>query len=273
MSDLLFEVNNGIARITLNRPTALNAFSTEMIELWIRALEVIRDDDSIRVAVLTGNGRAFCSGGDIKAMIRGEGFLHRSSGGEQADLSTTGLARKHSLWKRVQRVPLLMQEIDKPVIAMINGIALGAGLDMALMCDIRIAAQSAKVSEGYVKAGIVPGDGGAYFLPRLIGVDRALEMLWMGDTYTAEEAKQMGLITHVLPDEELEGFVEQYVQRLVDGPQEVIRLMKRAVYQSQSIDLRTSLDMISSAMGLVTELPDYQEGVRAIADKRKPNFS
>lgn len=271
MSDLLFYVENGIARITLNRPEALNAFSTEMIELWIRALETIRDDDQIRAVVLTGNGRAFCSGGDIKSMMRGEGFLHSKAHSE--DLASTGLARKHSLWKRVQRVPLLLAEIDKPVIAMINGIALGAGLDMALMCDIRIAAQSAKVSEGYIKAGIVPGDGAAYFLPRIVGVDKALEMLWTGDTYTAEEAKQMGLLTHVVPDESLHAFVDSYVQRLAEGPQEVIRFMKRAVYQSQSTDLRTSLDMISSAMGLVTELPDYQEGVRAIAEKRKPNFT
>ncbi|MFS0553925.1 enoyl-CoA hydratase/isomerase family protein [Brevibacillus sp. 179-C9.3 HS] len=272
MSDLLFRVESGVARITLNRPDSLNAFSTEMIELWIRALEEIRDNDSIRVVVLTGNGRAFCSGGDIKSMLRGQGFLHMNQDAEQADLSSTGLARKHSLWKRVQRVPLLLQEIDKPVIAMINGIALGAGLDMALMCDIRIAAQSAKVSEGYIKAGIVPGDGGAYFLPRLVGVDRALEMLWTGDTYTAEEAKQLGLLTHVVPDEELEVFVEKYVQKLANGPQEVIRFMKRAVYQSMTTDLRTSLDMISSAMGLVTELPDYQEGVSSIAEKRQPNF-
>ncbi len=271
MADLLFTVEEGIARITLNRPEALNAFSTEMIDLWIRALESIRDDDSVRVVVLTGNGRAFCSGGDIKSMMRGEGFLHNNT--EAKDLSSTGLARKQSLWKRVQRIPLLLQEIDKPVIAMMNGIATGAGLDMALMCDIRIAAQSAKVSEGYIKAGIVPGDGGAFFLPRLVGIDRALEMLWTGDSYSAEEAKQMGLITHVVQDDELPAFVDAYVKRLARAPQEAMRFMKRAVYQGMTTDLRTSLDMISSAMGLVTELTDYEEGVRAIAEKRPPNFS
>jgi enoyl-CoA hydratase/carnithine racemase len=270
VSDLLFSVENGIARIILNRPDSLNAFSTEMIELWIHALETIRDSEEIRVVVLTGNGRAFCSGGDIKSMIRGEGLLYNNSGAE--DLISTALARKNSLWKRIQRIPLLMQEIDKPVIAVIHGIALGAGLDMALMCDIRIAAQSSKVSEGYVKAGIVPGDGGAYFLPRIVGVDKALEMLWTGDTFTAEEAKQMGLITHVVPDEELNDFVDKYIRRLADGPQEAMRFMKRAVYQGLHMDLRSSLDMISSAMGIVTELEDYQEGIRAIVEKRKPNF-
>lgn len=271
MTDLLYTVNEGIATITLNRPEALNAFSTEMIDLWIKALESVRDDDSVRVVVLTGNGRSFCSGGDIKSMVRGDGFLHNNT--EAEDLSSTGLARKKTLWKRVQRIPLLLQEIDKPVIAKMNGVATGAGLDMALMCDIRIAAQRVRVAEGYIKAGIVPGDGGAYFLPRLVGVDRALEILWTGDTYTAEEAKQIGLITHVVPDEELDAFVDAYARRLASGPQETMRFMKRAVYQGMSTDLRTSLDMISSAMGLVTELEDYQEGVRAIAEKRPPKFS
>ncbi|WCK56361.1 enoyl-CoA hydratase-related protein [Aneurinibacillus sp. Ricciae_BoGa-3] len=271
MSDLLFAVENGVARITLNRPDKLNAFSTEMIHLWINALETIRDNEEIRVVVLTGNGRAFCSGGDIKSMARGEGFLSNNNGSE--DFVSTALARKNSLWKKVQRIPLLMQEIDKPVIAVIHGSAMGAGLDMALMCDIRIAAESAKLAESYVKAGIVPGDGGAYFLPRIVGVDKALEMLWHGDTYSAEEAKQLGLVTHVIPDEKMNEFVEAYIQRTIEGPKEVLRFIKRAVYQGLAMDLRSSLDMISSTMGIVTELEDYQEGVKAIMDKRKPKFN
>jgi enoyl-CoA hydratase/carnithine racemase len=270
MSDLLFSVDNGIARITLNRPERLNAFSTEMLDLWIAALETVRDDDNIRVAVITGNGRAFCSGGDVQSMTKGEGMIFNNTGA--GDMVSTALARKNTLWKRVQRVPLLLQEIDKPVIAVIQGLAIGAGFDMTLACDIRIAAQSAKFSESYVKAGIVPGDGGAYFLPRLVGVDKALELLWTGEVFTSEEAKQMGLVTHVVPDEQLEEFSEAYIQRLAAGPQEVMRFTKRAVYQGLNTDLRTSLDMVSTAMGIVTELEDYQEGVRAILEKRTPNF-
>lgn len=270
MSDLLFTVDNGIARITLNRPDKLNAFSTEMIELWIDALQMIRDDEEIRVVVLAGNGRAFCSGGDVKSMTSGEGMLYNNTG--VGDMVTTALARKNTLWKKVQRIPLLLQEIDKPVIAVIQGVALGAGFDMTLACDIRIAAKSTKISESYVKAGIVPGDGGAYFLPRFIGVDKALELLWTGDVLSAEEAKLLGLVTHVVADDQIDEFVENYIQRLVDGPQDVLRFTKRAVYQGLNMDLRASLDMISSAMGIVTELPDYQEGVRAILEKRKPNF-
>ncbi|RFU65125.1 enoyl-CoA hydratase/isomerase family protein [Peribacillus glennii] len=270
MSDLLFSVDNGIARITLNRPDRLNAFSTEMIDLWIDALETVRDSEDIRVVVLMANGRAFCAGGDVKVMTQGEGMLYNNTGA--GDQVSTGLARKNTLWKRVQRVPLLLQEIDKPVIAVMHGLAVGAGFDMTLACDIRIAAQSATFSESYVKAGIVPGDGGAFFLPRIVGVDKALELLWTGDSFTAEEAKQLGLVTHVVPDEQLNEFADAYVKRLASGPQEVLRFTKRAVYQGLHTDLRTSLDMISSAMAVVTELEDYKEGVKAILEKRTPNF-
>jgi len=270
MKDLLFAVEDNIARITLNRPESLNAFSSEMIELWIKALETVRDSDSIRVLIVSGNGRAFCSGGDIKAMASGNGFLHSE---RKEDFSSTALARKNSLWKRIQKIPLLLQEIDIPVIAVIHGFAFGAGFDMALGCDIRIAAESAKISESYLKVGIVPGDGAAWFLPRLIGTDKALDLLWTGAVLTSQEAKELGLITHVVKDERLPDFVEQYVERLVNGPQEAMKFTKRAVYQGLNLDLRTSYDFISSAMGIVTELDEYQEGVKAAVEKRKPNFN
>lgn len=269
MSDLLFTVENNVARITLNRPDSLNAFSSEMIDLWIQALETVRDSKDIRVLVLSGNGRGFCSGGDIKSMSHGKGFLH-SDGAE--DLSSNALARKDSLWKKVQRIPLLLQEIDIPVIAVLHGFAFGAGFDMTLACDIRIASENTKISESYLSVGIVPGDGAAWFLPRLIGTDKALDLLWNRTVLTAQEAKEMGLVTYVVEDQRLQEFVEQYVERLVTGPQAAMRFTKRAVYQGLNMDLRTSLDMISSAMGIVTELEDYQEGVNAVKEKRKPNF-
>ena len=251
MADLLFEVENNIATITLNRPERMNAFSEEMILNWIQALEKVRDDDDIRVVIVKGNGKAFCAGGDIKAMTAGKGFFE-----SQDDITSTAMARKNSLWKRVQRVPLLLEEIDKPVIAQMHGFAMGAGLDMGLMCDIRIAAESAKFSESYVNVGIVPGDGGAYFLPRLVGIDQALDMLWTARVLGAQEAKEKGLVTFVVPDEELDQFVQEYAEKLANGPKDVIRIIKRAVYQSRDMSLRASLDYISSKMGLVTELAD-----------------
>ncbi|RHW38401.1 enoyl-CoA hydratase [Lysinibacillus yapensis] len=268
MSDLLFEVNGPIATITLNRPQSMNAFSEEMILKWIDSLEKVRDSDEIRVCLVKGNGKGFCAGGDIKAMNAGKGFFE-----SKEDVTSTALARKNSLWKKVQRVPLLLEEIDKPVIAQVHGFAFGAGLDMALMCDIRIVAESTKLSESYVNAGIVPGDGGAYYLPRLVGVDQALDLLWTGRVLTAKEAKEKGLVTFVVPDEELERFTLDYIEKIANGPAAVIQFMKRAVYQSQKMSLRSSLDYISSAMGIVTELPDYQEGVSAIVGKRKATFN
>lgn len=267
MTDLLFEVHDSVATITLNRPDSLNAFSEEMILKWIEALEIVRDSNDIRAVIVKGNGKCFCAGGDIKAMKAGKGFFESDE-----DVSSTALARKNSLWKKVQRIPLLLEEIDKPVIAQVHGFAFGAGLDMALMCDIRIVAASTKLSESYVNVGIVPGDGGAYFLPKLVGIDQALDMLWTGRVLSAFEAKEKGLVTFVVPDDELEEFTQQYVKKIASGPATTIQLIKRAVYQSQQMSLRSSLDYISSAMGLVTELPDYKEGVQAVIDKRQAVF-
>lgn len=268
MADLLFDVQDHIATITLNRSQFMNAFSEDMITLWIAALEQVRDREDIHVLVVKGAGKSFCAGGDIKAMAAGEGFYV-----SEQDYTSTAFARKNSLWKMIQRVPLLLEEIDKPVIAQLHGFALGAGLDMALMCDIRIAAQSTKLAESYVNVGIVPGDGGAYFLPKLVGIDHALDLLWTGKMLTAEEAKNLGLVTFVVADEELEDYVWQYAKKLADGPKEVIQMMKRAVYNSQTMTLRASLDLISSQMGIVTELPNFKEGVQAIVEKRKPKFN
>lgn len=268
MKDLLFEVENHVARITLNRPERLNAFSEEMLDLWIEALETVRDSDEIRAVLVSGNGDAFCSGGDIKEMAAGNGFYK-----SRMDTTSTALARKNSLWRKIQRIPLLLQEIDQPVIAKVHGVAFGAGLDMALMCDIRIVEENTRLSESYVNVGVVPGDGGAYFLPRLIGVDKALDMLWTGKVIDAQTAKEIGIATFVKSEDEIDQFTEEYLQKLVNGPQEAIRMIKRAVYQNQTMDLRSSLDMISSFMGIVTELDDHKEGVRAIIEKRKPKFN
>ena len=262
MPDLLYEVQGHLARITMNRPEHLNCFSEEMIHLWTAALEDIRDRDDIYAVLLSGNGKAFCAGGDVKAMAAGDGFFE-----SRDDISSTALARKNSLWKGVQRIPLLLEEIDRPVVAKIHGPAVGAGLDMALMCDVRIASKSATLSESYFNAGIVPGDGGAYFLPRLVGRDKALDMFWTARVLKGEEAESIGLVTRTVPDEELDSFVEQYMQKLLEAPQQAMRLTKRAIHESEQSTLRASLDMVSSFMGIVTELDDYRTRTAALVEK------
>lgn len=262
MADLIYEVDNHLARITLNRPQQLNCFSEEMIHLWTEALEDIRDRDDVYAVLVSGNGKAFCAGGDIKAMAAGDGFFESHD-----DISSTALARKNSLWKGVQRIPLTLEEIDIPVVAKIHGPAVGAGLDMALMCDIRIAGESATMAESYFNAGIVPGDGGAYFLPRLVGRDNALDMFMTARTVKGVEAERMGLVTRCVPDEVLDDYVERYMQKIIAAPQQAMRLTKRAICQSEQSTLRSSLDLVSSFMGIVTELDDYRTRTASLVEK------
>jgi enoyl-CoA hydratase/carnithine racemase len=271
--DLIFNIENDIATILLNRPERHNAFSTTMIKEWIKALERIRDDDSIKVGIVTGNGKAFCSGGDLKALKENKGFFMETENEGPEFKLTTALGRKNSLWKLIQKIPLLLEEIDKPIIAAINGDAIGAGLDMALMCDYRIASNKARFSEGYIKLGVVPGDGGAFFLPRIVGVSKALEMLWLGDLFDSEEAQRIGLVNRVVEHEVLMEEAMRFAKRIAQSPQIAIRMIKRAVYQGLRMDLRSSLDLISSQMAIVTETDDFKEGVKAILEKRPPNFT
>ena len=255
--DLLYEAADGIATITLNRPNKLNAFTKAMVGQWADALADAQRDPSVHAIIVTGAGRAFCSGGDLDVMGKAE---------------PTGLDHKGFIWERVHRIPLTLEAVDKPVIAMMNGVATGAGLDMALMCDLRFASDQARFAETYVKAGVVPGDGGAYFLPRLIGLDRALELLWTGDFVSAEEALKIGLVTRVVPHDQLREVTYAFARRIVDGPPVAIRMTKRAVYQCLRTDLRTALDLISSHIALTMQSEDHREGVKALKEGRAPRF-
>ena len=259
MTELLYEVRpDGVALIILNRPERLNAFTRKMIDLWVDALEDARGNDAVQVVVVTGAGRAFCSGGDVGGM-------------NERPTDLTGL--DHKRWLEViHRVPLTLETLDKPVIAAMNGVAVGAGLDMALMCDLRYAAAGSRFSEGYVKVGLIPGDGGTYFLPRLVGTARALELLWTGDFISAEDAESIGLVNRVVPADELLPTTLDLAARLASGPTVAIRTIKRAVYQGVRMDLRTHLDLISSHMAIVRQTHDHREGARAFVEKRPPRF-
>ena len=268
MADLIYEVKDHLARITLNRPKQLNCFSEEMIHLWTEALEDIRDRDDIYAVLLSGNGKAFCAGGDVKAMAAGDGFFE-----SHEDISSTALARKNSLWKGIQRIPLILEEIDRPVIAKIHGPAVGAGLDMALMCDVRIASESATLSESYFNAGIVPGDGGAYFLPRLVGRDKALDLFWTTKVLKGAEAERIGLVTLCVPDEELDDYVEAYMKKLLEAPQQAMRLTKRAIYQSEQStppSLPGSGLLLYGNRNRVGRLPDPYGGLGGKAAPQAP---
>ncbi|HEY3065559.1 MAG TPA: enoyl-CoA hydratase [Methylomirabilota bacterium] len=256
-SDLLYDVAERVATITLNRPDKLNAFTATMIDAWARALAEAQADDQVNVVVVTGSGRAFCAGGDVARMGVGE---------------PSPLDHKNQLWEHIHRIPRTLEGMDKPVIAMVNGLAVGAGMGMCLMCDVRIAAEDARFSTGYVRVGLVPGDGDTYFLPRLIGTARALELLWTADFVEAPEALRLGIVNRVVPPGELRDATYAFARQVAEGPQVPIRMIKRLVYQSMRLDLRTHLDLVSSHMAVVRRTADHAEGVAAFKEKRPPKF-
>ena len=246
---LKFSIADGIARIVLDRPERMNAFTFEMIDAWTAALQRCRSDDEVKVVIVTGTGSAFCSGGDIVEM------------GER--LEQTPEQRKSELFHRIQRIPLALEDLDKPVIAAVNGVATGAGMDLALMCDLRYAAHSARFAETYVKVGLVPGAGGAHFLPRLVGVSKALELFLTGDFIDADEAMRIGIVNKVFPDASLVEEVDKIARRMTSAPMLTLRMTKRAIYQGMRSDLRANLDLISSHYAIITSTSDHKELVRS----------
>jgi enoyl-CoA hydratase/carnithine racemase len=259
MSDLLkYEIADGIATITLNRPDKLNAFTGEMLEEWLVSLEDARNNPEVRVVVMTGSGRAFTTGGDV------EGF------GASAKKTAADI-RKH-LVEGVQRLPRKLAEIDKPVIAALNGFATGGGLDIALACDIRFAAESARFAETYAKMGLIPGGGGAYLLPRLVGTAKALEMFWSCDWVDAREAERIGLVNKVFPDAELMEGTYAFARKVAAGAPLAVQTIKRVMRLGLDKDLGTALDIVASSMPIVRTSEDHQEAVAAFKEKRTPRF-
>ncbi len=254
---VLYRTEGHIGIITLNRPEVKNAFSPEMITLWRQFLGEARTDRNIRVVVVTGNGDTFCAGADVRELAAGK---------------LRSWEMKRFLREGVHRIPLTLEDLDKPVIAGINGPATGAGLDMALMCDLRVCSDRAKMAESYILMGIVPGDGGAYFLPRLVGISKAMELLFTGDMIGPKEALEMGLVNRVVPHERLMEQTMALAEKIASRPPLAVAMTKRAVYQAQTESLRAHLDYISSQIALLSETEDHQEAARAFLEKRKPVF-
>lgn len=257
-TDIICSIEGHVATIELNRPQVRNAFTMEMIHRWADFLQEVAVDDNVRVVVLTGRGSSFCSGIDLAVLDAVEPTL---------------LARKEMLTRNIHRVAYAMEALDKPVIAAMNGPATGAGLDMALMCDLRIAAQSATFAESYIRIGLVPGDGGCFFLPKLIGPARAMEMLLTGRTVAADEALSMGLVNEVVADDELMTSSLALAGRIANGSPIAIQMIKRATKATTFGDLGTHLDLVSSHLATVMLSDDYLEARNAAKEKRVPVFT
>lgn len=261
MSLVLTETDeHGIVTMRLNDPATRNAISElPMIEAILGALERVDADPASRVIILTGVGKAFSSGGNIKKFGPG--------GGLQDHLP----AETRRNYKRgIQRLPLAFEALEIPVIAAVNGPAIGAGCDLTLMCDIRIAGESASFAESFVRVGIVPGDGGAWLLPRVVGFAKASEMALTGEMIAAAEAREMGLVSRVVADDELLSAARTIAMKIAANPRHAVRMTKRLLREAWRMSLSQTLDLSAAYQALAHATDDHAEAVRAMLEKRAP---
>ncbi len=256
---LLYEVKDQIATLTLNRPERLNALGGTLREDLHDAITKSAQDDDVRVLVITGAGRGFCSGGDVKSM-------------SERNQSGRGSSLRDKIEPARDATIMAMRDCPKPIIAAVNGPAAGAGFNLALACDIRIASTAAKFAQAFVRRGLHPDWGGTWFLPRIVGTAKACELIFTGDTIDAEEAYRLNIVNAVTAPEELMSKTYELAKKLAAGPPIAIRLAKRAIYRNLDCDLRAGLEFETYAQNTCRETEDSKEGVRAFVEKRAPKF-
>jgi enoyl-CoA hydratase/carnithine racemase len=264
MSDYVtYEQDGHVVTLTLNAPDKRNAISTFAdCDAVVAAVHRVNRDRSVRAVILTGAGTAFCAGGDLKAMRDRRGIIE----GSHADL-------RENYRRGVQAMANALYDCDAPTIAAVNGPAIGLGLDVACMCDMRIASEKASFAESFVKVGIVPGDGGAWLLPRVVGMSVACEMSFTGDVLTPQEAKEVRLVSRVVPHEELMDAARALAGRIAANPPEMVRMTKRLLREGQHTRLSTLLEMSAAFQALAHSTEDHKEAVGAMLEKRKPTFT
>jgi enoyl-CoA hydratase/carnithine racemase len=262
MPDFLkYEQDGHIVTLTMNEPERRNPLTgNSAVPEFLAAIDRIHNDHKVRVVIVTGAGTAFSSGGDVRNMER------------QANGEVTGMEIRHEYRTGIQKLPLALFNLEVPVIAAINGAAVGAGLDLACMCDIRLASDRAKFAESFVKLGIIPGDGGAWLLPRIVGMSRAAEMVFTGDVITADIALQWGLVSRVVPDAELMAAANEMAARIAINPGHAVRLSKRLMREGMHTPLDTILEMSAVFQALSHQTDDHRQAVSAFLE-RKPRAS
>lgn len=254
-----------IATLTLNRPDRLNAINRQMGAELVDAIETVAEDDDANVLVLTGAGRGFCSGADTGGMAGGG-----DSGPHSGERSAEDIRRG---FKTAQGMILGLQRMEKPTIAMINGVAVGAGFDLACACDIRIGSPAARFMVAFVRIGLFPGYGGTWLYARALGsISKAAELLFTGDFLEAEQARQYGLLNHLVQPDELQEFTMDMASRIAQGPPIAIRLAKLMLYKGLEFDLDTAMKMAAAAETITLTSEDHREGVAAFREKRKPTY-
>src|SRR2546430_17596843 len=261
-SPVLYHKRGSIVTLTLNRPETLNAMNEAMLAEVERRIMGLETDATVRAVILTGAGRAFSSGGDQKRERAAEGqqaFFDGDLGGAVID--------------RLNRCVLRLQRLAKPVIGSINGVAVGAGCNIVLATDLRIAADAARFGEVFARVGLVPDGGGTYFLPRLVGTAKAMEMILLADIIDAQEALRIGLVNRVVPAEQLAQETLKLAERLAQGPTVAYGLAKTGLYQGLGMSLEDVLNMEARNQAIAARTPDRAEGVAAFREKRPPRFT
>lgn len=250
---ILYEVRNGVAYLTLNRPDKLNAFTEQMNSEIQKALKQAAADDEVRCLVITGAGRAFCSGEDL--------------GGVTEELDHGEVLRK-----RYAPMMKMLHRFEKPVVAALNGVAAGAGMSLALACDFRLASEKASFVQAFIHVGLLPDAGNLYYLPRLIGHAKALELAVLGEKVTANQALDLGLVTKVIAEDVWEQEVQAFAERLASMPTKAIGLIKRYMNESWHASFENYLEKEAHGQRIAGLTADHKEGVRAFLEKRKPQF-
>ncbi len=261
---IILEKKEHIAVMTLNRPERLNAINPQMRKELLSVFDDVDKDDEMRVLVLTGAGRGFCSGGDVGGMIGG---IERGTG-------TTGETKEiqQGLSPSVGGVILKLQKVQKPTIAMVNGAAVGAGFDLALACDLRVGSENASFVNGFIRIGLSPVEGGTWLYPRVMGLGKALEYLFTGDFMEAKEAERLGVLNRLVPADELENETMSLARKIANGPPIAMRLTKLQVYEGLGMDLETALQMVAARQSIASNSEDHKEGVTAFREKRRAVF-
>lgn len=263
---IIYRVEDGIAIITFNRPQRLNAVNPTMMAEITDAISAVGKDSSLRVLVLTGAGRAFCSGGDFKGDT--ESLVSRE---------TASRPRSAMVWGRevrsyIRPISLALKDLEIPTIAMVNGVAVGQGFSMAQACDVRIGSENARFMVGWTNRAIAPAFGDSWLLPRIVGLGRAIDLIYTARMLDAEEAYRMGLLTRLVPSKDLETETLEYARRLVKGPPLALRADKQLIYDGLNTDFAAALNAIANVQGALIASEDWAESAMAFQEKRQPNF-
>lgn len=258
---IIYEVREHVAKITINRPERMNGYTEHMVKEMVAAVDLARQDDEVRVLIITGTGRAFCAGGDISGAPDSASRFHDHPMGHLLEMR-----------EGFHQLVLSLHRFDKPVIAGINGAAVAGGLTLALSCDFRIASDEARLGDTALKFALLCDEGGAYLFPRAMGLDRALKMTLLSEVYDAGKAYELGLVTEVVPHEELTARVDDFARRLAEGPPLAIRLAKRMMYKQREMTLENALEDAALNVMITNPSEDVREGIRAFREKRKPKF-